>query len=325
MKAIIPVAGTGTRLKPHTYTVPKVLIHVAGKPILGHILDEIQALGIKEVAFIVGYLGEKVEEYVRNHYQFRAKYIPQEEQLGLGHAIYLARKFVDSKESILIILGDTIFKTDLRNVTKSRHSLIGVQEVEDPRRFGVVQIKENYVSKIIEKPTRPSSNLAVVGLYYIVNSDSLFEALQKIMKKRIMTKGEYQLTDALELMIEQGEKIGFFKVDEWYDCGKPETLLLTNRRLLERNHQNYQIPGSVIIPPVYIAKSAKIENSVIGPYVSIAEGSVVRRSLLRNTIINENAMVETVLLHNSLIGDNAVVRGAHRKLNVGDSSVVDLI
>jgi glucose-1-phosphate thymidylyltransferase len=178
--------------------------------------------------------------------------------------------------------------------------------------------------RIIEKPARPATNMAVVGINYITRPQVLFDCLREVISHDVRTKGEYQLTDALQLMIERGETIKTFPVQGWFDCGKPDTLLATNRALLEGQRRTYRIPGCTIVPPVYIAPTAKVETSIIGPYVSIAAGSVVRRSLLRDVIINENAVVETMVLHNSLIGDNAIVRGSYRKLNVGDSSEVDL-
>lgn len=325
MRAVIPVAGQGTRLKPHTHTVPKVLIQVAGKPILGHILDQIRALKIKDLTLVVGYMGDKVREYVEQNFRFRVSYVEQRERKGLGHAIHLCRETVDPDEPLLIIYGDTIFSADLSRLEGSRCSLVGVKEVEDPRRFGVVEVKRNRIVRIVEKPARPATNLAVVGINYVVRPGVLFGCLQEIISRDIRTKGEYQLTDALQLMIDRGEKIKTFPVEGWFDCGKPETLLATNRALLDGHHRRYQIPGSVIIPPVYIAETAKVEGSVLGPYVSIAAGSRIHRSLLRDVIVNENAVVDTVLLHNSLIGDNAIVRGSYKKLNVGDSSEVELI
>jgi glucose-1-phosphate thymidylyltransferase len=324
MKAIIPVAGYGTRLRPHTHTVPKVLIQVAGKPILGHILEHVRSLGVKEVVLVVGYLGDKVREYVEENFDFRATFIHQEERKGLGHAIYLCRQSIGAEEPVLIVYGDTVFRADLSPLRTSTATMIGVKEVDDPRRFGVVELKGKDITRLVEKPAHPPSHLAVVGINYIRNPKLLFECLEELITREIRTKGEYQLTDALQRMIERGEVMRALPIEEWFDCGKPETLLSTNRALLDSRVGEYHIPGSIIIPPVYIAPSAKVEASVIGPYVSIAAGSVVRRSSLRDVIINENALVDTVLLHNSLIGDNAIVRGSYRKLNVGDSSEVDL-
>jgi len=322
MKAIIPVAGAGTRLKPHTHTVPKALIHVADKPILGHILDELEQLGIKQIVFIIGYLGEMIQEYVDKTYRFKTYYVQQEELLGLGHAIYLTRKYIKN-EPILIIYGDTIFKADLRTVLKGHYSRIGVKSVQDPHRFGIVEMNNGFIARMIEKPDKPSTDLAIVGINYIKNSQLLFKCLEELIKKKIRTKGEYQLTDAFQKMINQGEKMKTFLVDGWYDCGKLETLLQTNRFLLDGLKKRTVIPGSIVLPPVSIASTATIENSVIGPYVSIADHTIVSNAIIKDTIINKNAVVRNILLTESLIGDNALVNGKLHKLNVGDSSEVD--
>lgn len=322
MIAIIPVAGAGTRLKPHTHTVPKALIHVAGKPILGHILDELESIGVKEIVFIIGYLGDMIQDYVDKTYRFKSSYIKQEELLGLGHAIYLTRKHIKD-EPVLIIYGDTIFKADLRSVLKGQYTSIGVKSVRDPHRFGIVEMTNGFIASMIEKPDKPPTDLAIVGINYIKNSKLLFNCLENLIKKNIRTKGEYQLTDAFQQMINRGEKMKTFLVDGWYDCGKLETLLQTNRFLLDGFKRKTSIPGSIVIPPVSIAPTVTIENCVIGPYVSIADNTVVSNSVIKDTIINKNAVVKNILLTESLIGDNAIVNGKLHRLNVGDSSEVD--
>ena len=324
LKAIVPVAGVGARLRPHTHTLPKVLLHVSGKPILGHILDELKVLGVTEVTLVVGYLGDLVIDYVKLNYDFKLNYVQQEELLGLGHAILLTKKFFDT-EPAMIVLGDTVFKADFQRVLQGDSSYIGVKEVADARRFGVVELSEGKIRNFVEKPEVPPSNLAIVGLYYIRNSRLLFECLDQLVASDKKTANEYQLTDALQMMLKQGEEMRTFLVDGWYDCGKPETLLETNRRLLAVNSQwSPELKDQNIIhEPVFIAESAKVENSVIGPYVSVAEGSVVQRSVIRNTIINENAVVKNILLDESLVGREAVVNGRMNHLNVGDSSQLD--
>jgi glucose-1-phosphate thymidylyltransferase len=324
MKVVIPVAGEGTRLRPHTHTAPKVLLHVAGKPILGHILDEIAALKPEEVVLIVGNMGDKIRQYVSKNYDFKASYVHQEERKGLGHAVSLARSHVDPDEPVLIILGDTIFRAPFKDILSARESLLGVKEVDDPRRFGVVEVKDGYVSRLEEKPAWPASNLVIVGIYYLKKPGLLFACLDEIMAKGVKVKGEFQLTDALERMIEKGEKMRLFPIDDWFDCGTLETILATNRELLKRKAPSYALKNSIVIPPVFIARPEDVEHSVIGPFVSIAEGATVKRAILRDVIVSENAIVEDVALHKSLIGENAVVKGRYRTLNVGDSSEVDL-
>ncbi len=324
MRAIIPVAGVGSRLRPHTYTLPKVLLNVAGKPILAHILDKIIAEGITEATIVVGHMSDKIREFVSESYpKLPVAYVEQEERMGLGHAIYLSRATI-GPDPVLIILGDTIFDVDLRRVLGSRISALGVKEVEDPRRFGVAEIRDGAITRLVEKPEKPASRLAVVGLYYIVNGPLLVECLDQLVQRDIRTKGEYQLTDALQMMLERGETIRTFPVEGWYDCGKPETLLSTNRALLEKHSTNPRIDGVIINEPVYVAPNAVLKNCVIGPFTSIGDNAVVESAVVRNSIIGSDARVSLTLLENSIIGNEAVVRGSYRRLNVGGSSEIDL-
>ncbi len=324
-RAIIPVAGVGSRLRPHTHTMPKALIHVAGRPILAHILDDLEQLGVKDVVLVVGHMGDHIREYVDAHYaHLNRSYVDQPERLGLGHAVRMTRDLVEPHPAF-IVLGDTIFRADFSEIVGGGESRIGVKEVEDPRRFGIVEVKDGFAVRLVEKPDQPTSNLAIVGVYYIADTPMLFEALDTLVEKDIRTKGEYQLTDALQLMIERGHRIRPFTVDGWYDCGKTETLLETNRELLELKGAPYPAvapPGTVFVPPVAIDPSAIIERSIVGPFVSIAARAVVREAIVRDSIVNEDAVVEQILLEGSVIGENALVRGTFRHLNVGDSSEV---
>ncbi|HCV43503.1 MAG TPA: nucleotidyl transferase [Bacteroidetes bacterium] len=323
MRAIIPVAGVGSRLRPHTFTLPKVLLNVAGKPILGHILDKIIGEGIHEGTIVVGHMSDMIKEYVSQVYpSFRADYVEQDERLGLGHAIYLSRNTMND-DPVLIILGDTIFDVDLGPVLRQQYSSLGVKMVDDPRRFGVAETRDGSIVRLVEKPERPVSNLAVVGLYYIRNPRLLVSCLSALVEKDIRTKGEYQLTDALQMMIDRGEVMKTFLVEGWYDCGKPETLLSTNRALLEKKSTPRKVEGVVVIDPVYIAPSAKLVNCVIGPYTSIGEQASISDSIVRNSIIGEDATVRKVLLDNSIVGSGAAVQGNYKRVNVGDSSEID--
>jgi glucose-1-phosphate thymidylyltransferase len=324
MKVIIPAAGAGTRLRPHTHTTPKALVQVAGKPILGHILDRLSVLDVAEFIFIIGYMGEKIKNYVDSHYNFKTTYVEQKQRLGLGYAINLARDCVDG-HPVLITLDDTILEVDLMPLVQDSFSSIGACEVDNPKRFGVIELENGFIKNLIEKPENPPTNLAIVGIYYIQNTPLLFECLQEVIEKDIRTKNEYQLTDGLQLMLEKGEKMKAVPIDGWYDCGKPESLLATNRYLLQKQLRHYNLPDSIVIPPVFIADTAEISNSVIGPFVSIADGTKVNRAIVKDTIINENAQVENVLLNQSLIGENAIVSGRYSRLNVGDSSQIELL
>ncbi len=322
MRAIIPVAGVGSRLRPHTYTVPKVLLNVAGKPIIGHIMDKIIAEGFDAATIVVGYLGDLIKEYITSHYKITVDFVEQEERLGLGHAIYLSRHTI-SKDPILIILGDTVFDVDLGGMVKSQYSAIGVKQVDDPRRFGVAEVSNGFITKLIEKPEHPTSNLALVGLYYIKHPDVLLDCLKEMIKRDVRTKNEYQLTDGLQIMIERGEKLTTFGIEGWYDCGKPETLLDTNRHLLHETKTNGIHAGVVIVPPVFISPNSTVKNSVIGPYATIAEGASVNDSIIKNSIISEGSRVESALLEDSIIGTNAIVKGGFKRINVGDSSELE--
>ncbi len=323
MRAIIPVAGFGSRLKPHTYTIPKVLLNVGGKEMIGHIVDKLLEEGINKATFVIGHLGEMIQSYITNTYpQLQADFIVQQEMEGLGHAIYTAIPTFDD-EDVFIILGDTVFDVDLKNVFKEKYSSLGVKQVEDPSRFGVAVVENGFVSKLVEKPKTPVSKLALVGLYYIANADKLVKALNRLVSEDIRTRGELQLTDALQLMIEDGEKITTFPVEGWYDCGKPETLLSTNRFLLSKKTNYKKYPEAVIIPPVYIDDSAIVKNAIIGPDVTISEGCIVEDAIIRNSILGKSSIVKKAMLENSIIGNNAIIKGNYKRLNTGDSSEVE--
>lgn len=325
--AIIPVAGTGTRLKPHTYTYPKVLLTVGSKPILGHIIDKLVKSGIKDICFVTGYMGEKVKDYVDKNYssEIKANYVFQKEQKGLGHAIWMCKNEV--KGPVIIILGDTIIEADIKDFIDLKFARIGINEVKDPERFGIVKIKNGFIYDMVEKPKNPPTNLAISGIYAFPDSKKLFDALDYIVKSGKTTKGEIQLTDAMKYMLDTGYRIKPVKISGWYDCGKPETLLSTNRYILSKTHKNkkYKIENSVIIEPVYISDSAKIYNSVIGPYVSVGDNAVIENSIISDSIINENAEIKRSNLVFSLIGPSASVTGHGQSLNVGENSEIKLI
>ncbi len=321
MKAIIPAAGIGSRLKPHTHTAPKALLHVAGKPILGHILDELLAFGIDEVVVVVGFMGEKIVEYVKKNYEIRASFITQRELNGLGWAIYITREHI-AEDPILIILGDTIFETDLSEVLNGQFDSIGTKIVDDPRRFGIAETDGQFITALVEKPEKPTSNQALVGIYYIKSTDLFSRSLEELVAKKIMTRGEYQLTDALGLMIKHGCKVTTFNVDGWFDCGKPDTLLSTNRYLLSQIESVDKRSGNILLPPVYISPSAVLEDSVVGPNVSVGDNARIVRSIVKDSIISECAEVTDCLLEQSLIGNNSFISGQFKKANLGDSSEI---
>lgn len=323
--AIIPAAGVGSRLRPHTHTIPKALLHVAGKPILGYILDEVVRLGIQKVALVVGYRGDQIVDFAEKHYGF-CEVVPvrQEELKGLGHAVFLARQWTDG-HPVLIVYGDTVFEGDLAGaVTTRADGAIGVRQVEDPRRFGVVEVDGKRILRLVEKPETFVSNLAIVGINFIRRSDLLFACLETLITKGIRTRGEFQLTDAFNMMVKKGADLQIFPVDRWFDCGAPDSLLETNRHLLGRLPPPPPREGVILIPPVFVAESATVKNSILGPYVSVGHGAAITDALIRDSIIEEGARVTGCFLEQSLVGANAVAEAGPRRLNVGDSSEVSL-
>jgi glucose-1-phosphate thymidylyltransferase len=327
MKVIIPLAGFGTRLRPHTYTKPKPLINVAGKAVLGHILDKFAGLNVEEFIIVHGYLGEQIHDYLATQYpQYCARFVEQRELVGQADAILRCRPFVDGP--VLIVFVDTLFEADLSGLAREEaDAVIYVKEVDDPRRFGVAVVgAEGWITRFVEKPDSMDNRLAVIGMYYLKDSDALMRACQELMSRNIQTKGEYFLADAFNLMVEQGQKFRTQTVEVWEDCGKPETVLHTNRYLLEHGHDNsaqHHGNGYLVVPPVHIAATATIQNSVIGPYATISDGCHISGSIIRDSIIDEDAHIEDTTLDQSLIGKGALVKSSYRKLNVGDSSSVD--
>ncbi|WP_132055833.1 sugar phosphate nucleotidyltransferase [Pseudocnuella soli] len=329
MKAIIPVAGAGTKLRPHTYTQPKALIPMAGKTVLSIIIDQLKDAGINEFIFIVGYLGEKIQDYVNTNYpDIQAHFVRQNNREGIGHALRLTRPVVGGDE-VFIVLGDTICEYDVAAVLANPNSMVGVKKVDDPREFGVVEFNsEGTMTHVVEKPQIPKSNMALVGVYKIRESDQLFECLDDNIRNGIRTHGEYSISDALDCMIRKGVKIVPFKVESWFDCGKKETLLESNATLLKKFgdkvicHECYE--NTVIIQPVSIGPGCTIRNSIIGPNVTIGENTTVDSSIIRQSIIGTYANLFDIVLDESLIGSDTSIRGESRTLNIGDNTNIDL-
>ena len=329
MKAIIPVAGAGTKLRPHTYTQPKALIPLAGKTVLSIIVDQLRNAGITEFIFVVGYLGEKIQDYVKSNYlNIQAHFVYQNDRQGIGHAIRLTKNIVNG-DDVLIVLGDTICEYDIQAVIKSEESLLGVRKVDDPRNFGVAEMDgEGNVLHVVEKPQIPKSNMALVGVYKLKQSDMLFECLETNMKEGIRTHGEYSITDALDCMIKKGAKFKAFKVESWFDCGKRDTLLESNATLLKKfggsimSSQAYE--NTVIIQPVRIGKGCDIRNSIIGPNVTVGDSTTIDSSIIKNSIIGSYSNLFDIVLDYSLIGSDTGIRGETRTLNIGDNTDIDL-
>ncbi|MGF1574164.1 MAG: sugar phosphate nucleotidyltransferase [Sumerlaeia bacterium] len=332
MKAIIPVAGFGTRMRPHTFTVPKVLMNVAGKPMLDHIISDLVEAGVDGLTIILGFLGDVIEEHVRKTWgSLELNFVVQTEMLGLGHAISLGKLFHEKDEKLLIILGDTILQADFKALLATPHSALGVREVEDPRRFGVVELDSaGLISSMIEKPQNPPTNKAIVGVYKINDPALLFKGLDHLVENDIRSAKEIQLTDALVYMLNQGHKMMPFSISGWLDCGKPETLFETNRTLLDLASAESQkalqakYPAATIVPPVYIGNGTTISESVVGPYVVLGDNCAIERSVVSDSIIGQNTVVRNAVLNGGLIGDDVSISGTPSELNVGATSVLKL-
>ncbi len=320
MKCIIPLAGLGTRLRPHTHSKAKPLLHIAGRPVLDYILEEVEKAGIRDVVFIIGHKGEQIREYASKKPGISPVFVEQKELSGQAHAILLAREHID--QDVVIWFSDTLTEVNLKEVSKRDcDGAIFAKEVENPKRFGVVEFSNGFVTRIIEKPDNPNSNLVNIGLYYVKNHKMLLEALDELMQNRKKTKGEYYLVDAFNIMISKGARFLVEEVAVWEDAGKQDTLLKANRFYLERGrHKESASKNSVIIRPVYIEDNAVIENSVIGPYVSVGAGAVIRNSVIRNSIIGVKAGISHAAMKDSIVGDEAVIRGSEKTFNVGDHS-----
>lgn len=336
MKALIPTAGQGTRLYPQTHTKPKAMVRLAGRPILGHILSGISATDIDEVVIVVGgSMKEQIIEYAESEFGHRFSFFfPEQERAeGLGHSIYQAESAVGS-DPMLIALGDMLFESGYETFLEAHRAAgdvsgsIGVKRVDEPHRYGVVERDgDGAVSRLVEKPENPPSEYAISGVYVVEDADSLFESLSYLVDRDVRGAGdEYQLTDALQRMIDRGCSFRTFEVENWYDCGRPETLLEANRVLLSKLETNSAdtLDNSVVVPPVDFGTDVTVEASIVGPYVSIDDRTRVKKSIVRNSIVGQRAELEDVNLESSIVGDNSEVHGEANELNVGDNSVIDL-
>ena len=319
MKIIIPAAGTGTRLRPHTYSQPKPLLHIAGKPMLGHVMDPVRDLHPHEYIFVIGYKGDHIRRYVATLDSVKARFVQQDNLLGLGYAVKLALDEIDGGP-VVVLLSDTIVDCDLKAFTNAGENVIGVRAVDDPTRFGVAEIVDGNVVRLEEKPGEPRSNLAVIGLYYVQDCTALKKALNDLVASGKTTRGEIQLTDALAVMIENGIKFRPFEVSGWYDAGKKETMLQTNEILVRKMGPTQPREGSVLIDPVYVAPDATVTNCVLGPNVSVSSGTEIKNSIISNCIIGSNCRLDRVMLDDSLVGNSVTMVGRSRVVSAGDFS-----
>lgn len=332
MKVIILLAGYGTRMRPHTWSRPKPLLNVAGNTIVGHILDMMEEITTEEVIFVVGYKGEQIEIWIRENYpQLDTHFIIQEEALGQAHAVWLCREFL-AEGDVVVAFGDGIIEADYANLANpDLDAVLLVQEIEDPRRFGVAVLNEaGYVTNLIEKPPTKEHKLAIAGINWFHSGAQLFQAIDTIIKEGRQTLGEYFMVDAYQVLLERGAKMRTMLLNQWADAGTPQAILSTNARLLSAGYATYDAlergfeDGFTVLPPVYIHPEADIEAAVIGPYASIGKNVRIRNAVVRNSIVDPGAQIEDCILDDSLIGENARVSGQGKGLFVGDDSILDL-
>jgi glucose-1-phosphate thymidylyltransferase len=322
MQVIIPLAGKGTRLRPHTHLVPKPMLKVAGRPVMDWVMDRLEGLQVSELIFITGHLKEQVEAYARKRYPYPSRFIEQKVQDGTAGAVNLARPFV--KEPVLIIFVDTVFEADLTLINRTdADGIIWAKEVEDYQRFGVVVTDANgYMTKIVEKPSTPVSKLANIGLYYIRDTAALWAGIDHTLASPA-NKGEFYLTDAFQHMIDHGRKILTAEVGGWYDCGKLDTLLESNEILLRKGHaRRREFPGVTIHDPVFIEDGVVIEQSEIGPNVTLEAGTRVRNSRLEHVLVGQQCVIADSALHHSMLGDRVTVKGIKGAASLGDDCEV---
>jgi glucose-1-phosphate thymidylyltransferase len=330
MKIIIPMAGRGTRLRPHSLMVPKPLVSIAGQSIVARLVGDLVASyngTVEEIAYIVGDFGEQIErELVSLAESLGAKgsIYYQREQLGTAHAILCAAPSLSG--NVIVAFADTLFRADIQLDTDA-DGAIWVQKIADPSAYGVVKLDEQgYISEFIEKPKQFVSDLAIIGIYYFKSGRQLQAELQYLIDHEVKDKGEYQLTNALENMKQKGVRFKTYPIDEWLDCGNKNAVIYANQRILEfkkdaaQTGRGVSIENSTIIQPCYIGEGVTIENSVIGPYVSIGKSSVISNSVISNSIVQNNSQVSNVVIENSMLGSYVEYIAKKTELSLGDFS-----
>lgn len=323
MDIILPVAGLGTRLRPQTWSKPKPLVSVAGKPMLAHVLDRVLPLHPKQIVFITGFLGDRLEAWARANYDLSLAFVEQPEMKGQTDAIIRTRDLVT--DDALILFPDMLFEADFSGLSTVDADVVAfTKEIDDPSAFGIAIEEGGRIVKLVEKPKEPVSNLAVVGIYYIKEMAQLYDAIEEQMARGIMLKNEYFIADAIQIMIDRGLKVVSAPVTVWEDCGSSENLLGTNRYLLERQASAAPSrPGATIIEPSFVAPDATIERSVVGPFASIGAGVTIRDAIVRDAIIEDGATIETALVEHSVIGARARITGRAQRYFISDDSVVE--
>ena len=323
MDIILPVAGFGTRLRPQTWSKPKPLVGLAGKPMLAHVLDRVLPLDPGQLIFITGFLGDQIEDWARANYDLPLAFVKQPEMLGQTDAISRTRDLVAG--DALILFPDMIFEADFSILRDTDADAVAfTKEVDDPSAFGIAIVENDKITKLVEKPQDPVSKEALIGVYYVKQMTRLYAAIDEQMERGIKLKNEYFIADAIQLMIDGGATVITAPVTVWEDCGNAESLLSTNRYLLE--HQPPTISprdGSVIVAPSFVADDATLERAVVGPFASIGAGATVRDAVVRDAILEDGATVETAVVDHSVIGRGSHVRGTPVRFSVGDNSVIE--
>ena len=330
LKAIIPIAGAGKRLRPFTYTQPKPLIPVAGKPILSYIIEQLRDLGVREYVFVLGYLGSKVKDFVLENFpEIEPRFVIQADRRGSGHAIWLAEEAVADTKEVVIAFGDTLLEGPIDKVVHCEHTCLAIKPVDDPRAFGVVEVdKRGHVRGMAEKPRMPRGNNAMVGLYKISDYGALHASLTQVLAEAPSPSVEVTLSDGLINLLDRGHVMHTEQVDRWYDCGNAEVLLATNRALLEkRGYGETQLPAfdrTILVHPVTIGKGCRISDAIIGPHASIGDFATIDRTIVSDAIVGRYARLHEVNLEHSIVGNDTILTGQARRINIGDHTELSL-
>ncbi len=335
MKVIIPMAGRGSRLRPHTLTLPKPLIPVGGKPIVHRLVEDIASVcseQIEEIGFVIGDFGQEVEDeliQVAERLGAKGSIFYQEEALGTAHAVLCAKRMLSGP--VVVAFADTLFKADFK-IDSQIDGILWVKQIEDPSAFGVVKMNgDGHIIDFVEKPQTFVSDLAMIGVYYFKNGEELLDELNYLVDNKIIKSGEYQLPDALRRLTEKGKKFKPGEVQEWLDCGNKEVTVHTNKRVLDYDfekqlplvHPTAKVTQTIIIPPCYIGENVEISNSVIGPHVSVGKGSRVNECIIKNSILQKSTEILNANIENSMIGNYAKYNGIARDISMSDYSTID--
>ncbi len=321
---ILPVAGLGSRLRPQTWSIPKPLVALAGKPMLEHVIDRVRPLNPDRIIFITGYLGGQIEKWAREELDIPVEFVVQPEMLGQTDAILRTRDL--AHHDALILFPDALFETDFADLKSTTADVVMLtKEIDDPSSLGIAVVVNGKIVRLVEKPQELISRLAVIGIYYFKHMPDLFDAIDEQMARGISLKNEYYIADAIQLMIGHGKTVVSSMVDFWEDCGNVEALLSTNRLLLDRHPKRARLHGnSIIIEPCVVSEGVLLDRCVIGPYVSVSRGAEIIDSIVSDSIIDQGAKISHAIVDHSIVGRYAIVQGRAARLNVGETSMVNL-